>query len=85
MALFALILFIIPFVLGVITLVYFLGRVFGRRTASQDFASLRQDTDRLLTELDALRSDNLISEAEHEERRKQIVNQFVSKTQIPTP
>lgn len=84
MALFVLILFVIPVVLGVLGLVVFVSRIFWRSTPGEDFAAHRQSAHHLLEELESLKAAEQISEAEYEDRRKRIVGEFVSRTQNPS-
>ena len=84
MALFALLIIGIIILVGFYTVAIFVFRIMDRPKQRKALTDDQQATNARLLELDALRSANLISESEHEERRKQIMDEFVSRTQRPS-
>jgi hypothetical protein len=81
MALFALLLVVILIFMGAYTVVYFVVHITrGRRSKLNDLTTDQQSTHTLLVELDSLMARNLISEEEYEAKRKQIMEDFISRT-----
>jgi len=80
MALLALPLFDISILLGTYTVVFVVFRIIARSRQNKALNDYQQSTSTRLMEIDSLRSRNLISDIEHEEQRKQILQEFFSRT-----
>ena len=66
--------------LGIYTVVYFVSRIIARSRQRKALNDDQQSTNARLMELDSLRSRKLISDTEHERQRKQILQEFVSRS-----
>ena len=80
MALFALLLVAILVLLGIYSVVFFVFHIAARTTRNEPATSDQQSTHALLVELDSQKARHPISEAEYEEERKRIMENFVSRT-----
>jgi hypothetical protein len=80
MALLALPLIDIFILLGIFTAVFVVFRIIARSRQNKALNDYQQSTSDRLMELDSLKSRNLISDTEHEEKRKQILQEFFSRT-----